>query len=692
MSSRLKKVQARRESGEAGFTLIELLVVIIILGILAAVVVFAVAGAGDKGEEAAYRTDVRTLRTAEEAFFARNDFYGTQDDLVNGGFLSERSQLNEIVLAIDKQSYSIGAPGGTMVIATNQDASGSLNPAVTTGGGTHANTEPTFNGLYSWSPTNKLTPDLAASAPVFSPDGLNLTITLRPDGTVFFHDDGNAGTDDEFNADDVKFTYERALLPHHGRTGASMRPALNATGSGATTVVDPSRIVASENGTAPDTVQFIFTAPYLRVLQQLNVTEAPILPQHVYGACTLDTISGTGCAPNNPTAGVDFPSARPIGTGPFRFKSRSSDNGLIRWERHPNYHQAPLPFLDSLTAKFIANNINVSAHTEALEAGDVDWAADVSVDFARLSTSNPRNLQFASVSRFTGGSNCMSTLAFNLLNWDPTPPPSPPPVPTGPGTGPGDRAILGGINGENAATPADGYLVRKAIAKAVDRQRGFEDVQASQGALATAPIHSNTAGYSAGLTLPSFNSGDAGDLLTQAGWTGSPVRMKGVNPLALTLVHQNTQFPTGWASRIESDLESIGFDITLVSLAVGTTYNTRVFSDRDWDLTFISYCNEPEAQIGVRRQYHSTSVSSGAFTNASGYQTLTMDGLWDTARDAPNATAAATAYRSIQEHAIADLPYAWLVETVNVRAVASRCLVNNHLNSGLFPESASCRT
>src|SRR3954469_21396956 len=55
---------------ESGFTLIELLVVIIILGILAAVVVFAVSGINDKGQDSACKIDTRTIRTAEEAYFA----------------------------------------------------------------------------------------------------------------------------------------------------------------------------------------------------------------------------------------------------------------------------------------------------------------------------------------------------------------------------------------------------------------------------------------------------------------------------------------------------------------------------------------------------------------------------------------------------------------------------------------------
>lgn len=60
-----------RRTSEHGFTLIELLVVIVILGILAGVVVFAVRGTGDKGNQAAIDTERRIIRTAQEAHCAR---------------------------------------------------------------------------------------------------------------------------------------------------------------------------------------------------------------------------------------------------------------------------------------------------------------------------------------------------------------------------------------------------------------------------------------------------------------------------------------------------------------------------------------------------------------------------------------------------------------------------------------------
>lgn len=69
MRRTIDRLQAARRE-DRGFTLIELLIVIIILGILAAIVVFSVRGITDRGEESACKTSVRTVDTAYEAYIA----------------------------------------------------------------------------------------------------------------------------------------------------------------------------------------------------------------------------------------------------------------------------------------------------------------------------------------------------------------------------------------------------------------------------------------------------------------------------------------------------------------------------------------------------------------------------------------------------------------------------------------------
>jgi general secretion pathway protein G len=85
-----------KKRNEEGFTLIELLVVIVILGILAAVVVFAVGGITDKGQTSACKADKKTIQTAEEANFAQKSTYADEGTLVTNKFLSESSKLYDV--------------------------------------------------------------------------------------------------------------------------------------------------------------------------------------------------------------------------------------------------------------------------------------------------------------------------------------------------------------------------------------------------------------------------------------------------------------------------------------------------------------------------------------------------------------------------------------------------------------------
>ena len=96
MSDRLRK----RLRSDDGFTLIELLIVIIILGVLAGIVVFAVGGLNDTSKTSACKADKKTVQTAVEAFYAdaQPHAYPTSwGNLTSGGgkYLSEASTMYE---------------------------------------------------------------------------------------------------------------------------------------------------------------------------------------------------------------------------------------------------------------------------------------------------------------------------------------------------------------------------------------------------------------------------------------------------------------------------------------------------------------------------------------------------------------------------------------------------------------------
>jgi prepilin-type N-terminal cleavage/methylation domain-containing protein len=86
-----QRMRVAREN-EKGFTLIELLIVIVILGILAGIVVFSVQFIQNRGQDAACRTDMKTVQSAIEAFYAQssNSLYPASiNAMVTAGVLKQ---------------------------------------------------------------------------------------------------------------------------------------------------------------------------------------------------------------------------------------------------------------------------------------------------------------------------------------------------------------------------------------------------------------------------------------------------------------------------------------------------------------------------------------------------------------------------------------------------------------------------
>src|SRR4051794_41471008 len=95
-----QKLSNRVRRDESGFTLVELLVVVVILGILAAIVVFSVRGIADKVQASACKTDVNMLTTAEEANFAQNTAWAADEAaLQTAGFITTVSKYYNISTA-----------------------------------------------------------------------------------------------------------------------------------------------------------------------------------------------------------------------------------------------------------------------------------------------------------------------------------------------------------------------------------------------------------------------------------------------------------------------------------------------------------------------------------------------------------------------------------------------------------------
>ncbi|MGQ0540037.1 MAG: ABC transporter substrate-binding protein [Gemmatimonadaceae bacterium] len=524
-----------------------------------------------------------------------------------------RSTLIILVPLVAACARSNGGRDDRSLVAALDSDPGHLNPAITTNGGVHTASALLYNGLLTLDDSLTPRPELAERWEV-EDGGARYRFHLRHD--VRWHDGK------PFTAGDVKFTFDSVLLKFHARTRASVAPSLL-------------RIDAPDD----TTVVFQFRRPYAPLLQQLDVVEAPILPRHVFA----------GTDPLKNPANV-----APIGTGPFRFVSYRTGSE-IRYAANDDYF-AGAPAIRDLALRVIPD---ASTQVIALEAGEVDWLFNApGPDRERLAR-NPR-VQFLYTTVSPGGSNCLTTLGFNL-----------------------DRPWFKDVR------------VRRAVAHALNRQQFVERVLFGSGRVATAPISSGIAfAHADDLQLPVYDTARAARLLEAAGWrrTDDDVRVAH----AVLGIADGTRFVVGfkalpgqmtYGELLRAQLRMVGIDLRLEPLEQAVFVNV-VFTARDFDTAIASYCNGMDPEIGVRRQYVSSSIAPVPFSNMAGYRNATMDGLFDSAGSALDMTERRKVYHQIQEQALRDQPYVWLVETVNVRAYTTRC--HGYRRTAHFAASAEC--
>ena len=106
-----QEAMRKKRSREGGFTLIELLIVIVILGILAAIVVFAVGGITDRGNQSACKSDLKNVEVAQEAYYAKYAAYAASvGDLVTAKLLRSAPNSSKYTISTSDTGVVTASP------------------------------------------------------------------------------------------------------------------------------------------------------------------------------------------------------------------------------------------------------------------------------------------------------------------------------------------------------------------------------------------------------------------------------------------------------------------------------------------------------------------------------------------------------------------------------------------------------
>jgi general secretion pathway protein G len=131
--------KAAGEMDETGFTLIELLIVIVVLGILAGVVIFALGGVTGQSAIAACKSDGATVSTALAAFNTDNPGVAATTALLTGNtdsgpFLQSWPVSSHYVYTLSGGVLDISVMGGSPPALTTAVPYTGSNMAAGTGG------------------------------------------------------------------------------------------------------------------------------------------------------------------------------------------------------------------------------------------------------------------------------------------------------------------------------------------------------------------------------------------------------------------------------------------------------------------------------------------------------------------------------------------------------------------------------
>ncbi|MTI96215.1 MAG: hypothetical protein FH749_12185 [Firmicutes bacterium] len=456
-----------------------------------------------------------------------------------------------------------------------------------------------YEPLLTYDEEQQLAGVLAQSWSV-SDDGLSWTVHLKED--VLWHDG------EPFTASDVAFTFsELRRLELDGFTRRHGHDYLDTV------------TVANNH-----TVIFKLTKPFGPFVDYLMI---PVLPRHLLAE------------DNHALTDInDHPLNRePVGTGPWQLEDWQPGD-YLQLERNTGYHQAPLPYLETIYYRFVEN---IDVALAALVRGDVNMVGDVPADKEAI-----YNQVSETHSLYAPSSGSYWSLGFN------------------------HRAGAFGAQSNFWRNKS----VRAAVAHAIDRQALVDTHLHGHGTILDSPISPASWAYAEDTPDYEFDPATARELLETAGWEltdDSGIRARNVGSevpvwqrLELTLTYpSDNPLAEALVVDIEQYLEAVGFGVELHPLA-----NSELLKDSiipgDYHLALLNWALTAEPD--PYELYH-----SGAAANYGGYNNSLVDELIMIGREKTNPQVRLQVYRDLQHELAIDLPSVFLFAPQRIVIVSS---------------------
>lgn len=477
---------------------------------------------------------------------------------------------------------SSGAQGSSVTLADIEPV-GHYNPVA---GYAATGVSPIYEGLLrpdaqSDSTLPELKPALASGKPTVSEDKKSWTVKLRKG--VTFHD-GSA-----FDSKDVAATYRAILNP-----------------KSASPIADDYKVIDSVETPDAQTVVFKLKSPNAGFASRLLLGIAP------------SDMLGSG------NAEASALNTKPVGTGPFKLKSLSSNEATF--EANQSYRGGK-PQVQQLIIRHVADD---NARMQQVMTGQVDGA------------SLPPRL-----AESLKGKDGVTLLSVKSADW---------------------RAVS--LPTSNPLTASAD--VRRALNVAVDQDALIESVLAGHGHKATNPI---TAAFPQHIDEQFTKANDvakrraeAEKMLDAAGWKkgADGVRTKNGQRAKLTLGYNSEDsLRRELASAFADQMKKIGVEVT----TWGASWDDLEPKASQIALLLGGGDNPYTVDTQAYRALHSLGDATGPFDNPGRYSNKDVDAALDAARQSPTESAADPHYRDAQQAYVKDPGYVFLAGLSHTYAV-----------------------